>query len=313
MSAVVRVVRSGRTEALHRVSVAVVDASGRLVAGAGDLETRFFARSALKPFQAQVALTFGSGLAGEELALACASHGGLPEQVAIVERILADGGLTERDLGVPPAWPNSLVGRDAAVRAGATAPRRLFHNCSGKHSSMLRACVAADLPIDTYLSPGHPLQQAIAAEVEELTGEDPGLPGVDGCGAPIHRMSPRGLGRAFAVLATDPDRGPVRAAMRDHPALIGEPGRVDGVVGTALGGAAKIGAEGCLGIAVVPAGLGIAIKVWDGSARALEPIVAATLDRLDLLTPELGRLLEVPVLGGGRTVGWSVPEVEWRT
>lgn len=311
MSAVVRVVRSGRTEAVHRASMAVVDVDGNAVATAGDLTTPFFARSSLKPFQAQGSLRFGAGLTDEDLALACASHGGLPEQLAIVERILRLGGLDERDLRVPPDWPSSIRGRDEVIRGGGREARRIYHNCSGKHAGMLRACRASDLPIDTYLSPGHRLQEAIAEDVRELTGEHFGLPGIDGCGAPIQAMTVVGLAKAFAALATDPDRVMVHDAMRDHPGLIGEPGRVDGVVATAVGGAAKIGAEGCIGIALSSHGLGVAIKAWDGSSRVLGPLVAATLDRLGLLTPELDRELEVAVLGGGRTVGWLEPDVEW--
>ncbi len=309
MSALVRVVRSGRAEAFHRVSVAVLRPQGEVVAAAGDCDTPFFARSALKPFQAQVALRFGADLAGADLALACASHGGFPQQLAIVEGILADGGLSESDLATPHAWPSAALARDAAVRAGADVPRRIFHTCSGKHAAMLRACRSSGLPTDTYLSPGHPLQAAIAQEVRTLTGEEVGLPGIEGCGAPVFAMTVVGLAKAFAALATDPERAVVRDTMRDHPDLIGEPGRVDGVVGTALGGAAKIGAEGALGLAVD--GLGIAIKVWDGGARALEPLVASVLDRLGMLTPALAGQLESPVAGGGRTVGWLVPEIEW--
>ncbi len=311
MSAVVRVVRSGRTEAVHHASVAVVDASGSVVAAAGDLDTPFYGRSALKPFQAQVSLRFGASLKGEDLALVCASHGGTPAHLTIVERVLAAGGLTEDDLGTPAAWPNSAGGRDTAVRAGATEPRRLFHNCSGKHAGMLRACLASGLPIDTYLSPGHPLQAAIAEDVHRLTGEDFGLPGVDGCGAPVQPMTVTGLARAFATLATDPERAEVHDTMRDHPVLIGEAGRVDGVIGSALGGASKIGAEGSLGIAVSSHGLGVAMKVWDGSSRALEPLASAVLERLGLLAPQLARQLEIRVLGGGRTVGWLEADVEW--
>lgn len=311
MSAVVRVVRSGRTEALHHASIAVVDRNGTIVAATGDVTTPFHARSSLKPFQAQVSQRFGSNLMGKALAIACSSHAGLPEQLRIVQRILDEAGLDEADLRVPVDWPSSPRGRDEAVLSGAREPRRIFHNCSGKHSAMLRACRASDLPIDTYLSPGHPLQAAIGEEVRGITEEDFGPPGVDGCGAPVFALTVVGLARAFAGLATDPGRTEVHDAMRDHPGLIGEPGRVDGVVATALGGAAKGGAEGCLGIAVSSGGLGIGIKIWDGSERALRPMVAATLDRLDLLTPELETALEVVVSGGGRTVGWLEADVEW--
>ncbi len=46
---------------------------------------------------------------------------------------------------------------------------------------------------------------------------------------------------------------------------------------------AKIGAEGVQGIGVRGAGIGIAVKVADGSKRALRPVVVSVLDQLGLL------------------------------
>ena len=48
----VEAVRGGIVESVHRVSVAVVDAGGRLVARSGDPDFVTFLRSAAKPFQA---------------------------------------------------------------------------------------------------------------------------------------------------------------------------------------------------------------------------------------------------------------------
>ena len=44
--------RGAHPENIHHGSVAVVDASGRLLASVGDIETPLFTRSSLKPFQA---------------------------------------------------------------------------------------------------------------------------------------------------------------------------------------------------------------------------------------------------------------------
>lgn len=310
MTAVVTVVRSGRVESIHRGSIAVVDRDRTLLRSAGDHDQTFFARSSLKPFQAQVSQRFGAALEGETLALACASHGGTARQLEVVRRMLEEVGLDEGALATPPDWPYVPEARDAAVRAGAREPQRIFHNCSGKHAGMLRACVASGEAIETYLSPSHPLQMAIREEVAGLLGADPGVPGVDGCGAPVYEMSVVGLARMYASLAADPDRSEIRETMRANPTLIGAEGREDGVIGAALG-AAKHGAEACLGIAVASEGIGIALKVWDGAPRAVGPLAIAVLDELDLLTDELRRELEVPVLGGGRTVGWLEAEVSW--
>lgn len=311
MSAEVRVVRSGGVEAVHRGAIAIVDADGRTIRAAGDVDATYFARSSLKPFQVQVVQRLGAALEGETLALGCASHAGTPGHLEVVRRMLEEVGLDESSLATPRSWPGSLDGRDAAVRSGAREPQRIFHNCSGKHAGMLRACVASDLPTETYVSPAHPLQVAIRDEVADLLGHDPGRPGVDGCGAPVYRVSSVGLASMFAGLASDPGRAEVRTTMGANPVLIGGEGHEDGVIGAAVG-AAKFGAEACLGIAVESEGIGIALKVWDGSVRGVAPLAAAALDEVGLLTDDLRAALERPVLGGGRTVGWLDADVTWR-
>ena len=52
----VQVVRSGVEESVHLGDVAVCDASGRLLASAGDPDRVTFVRSCMKPIQAAVSL-----------------------------------------------------------------------------------------------------------------------------------------------------------------------------------------------------------------------------------------------------------------
>lgn len=298
-------------ESVHQGAISVVDADGTVLRAAGDQDATFFARSSLKPFQAQVSQRLGAALEDETLALACASHAGTPRHLEVVRRMLEEVGLDESVLATPASWPSSSAGRDAAVRGGARGPEPIFHNCSGKHAGMVRACVASDLPLDTYLSPDHPLQAAIRDEVASALGADPGTPGVDGCGAPVYTVTVSGLATLFASLATDPGRAAIRSTMRANPVLIGGEGEADGLIGAEFG-AAKHGAEACFGIAIEAEGIGIGIKVWDGSERAVAPLAAAALDALGLLEDPLRSALERSVLGGGRTVGWLEADVEWR-
>src|SRR5690606_32806760 len=118
-------------------------------------------------------------------------------------------------------------------------PRRVWHNCSGKHSGFLRACVGSGWPTSSYLDPEHPLQQRISAVITEVGGFDPDPVGVDGCGAPVHRTTARTMARMFAVLATDPRFETVYTAMHRYPALVGGNGEIDSTIASSLDAVAK--------------------------------------------------------------------------
>src|SRR5881396_4162562 len=110
-SVIVEELRGGLVETRHVVHAAVVDATGRLLAHAGDPELVTFWRSAAKPFQALPLVEDGVverfGLTGEDLALACASHSSEPGQVAGVRELLGKIGCSERDLLCGPHPPLS--------------------------------------------------------------------------------------------------------------------------------------------------------------------------------------------------------------
>jgi len=184
-----RVIRSGVVEATHDGAVAVVAPDGRLVASHGDVDRRFYIRSAAKPFQALVERSAGAVFTPEQIATICASHGAQPIHLAYVSSILAGVGLDESALQCPPAWPIARSARDRLVRAGHASPRRLWHNCSGKHAGMLAACVATGWPTETYLDPDHPLQERISDGLSAALHTDIANPGVDGCGAPVYEVS----------------------------------------------------------------------------------------------------------------------------
>jgi L-asparaginase II len=69
----------------------------------------------------------------------------------------------------------------------------------------------------------------------------------------------------------------------------------------------KVGAEGLHCAAVLGAGIGIAVKVADGSDRAAVPALVRTLALLEVIDDEqrvhLASLGRPAVLGGGRPVG----------
>ena len=166
------IVRSGLGEAIHDVDVYAVDAAGNELLSSGDPDHPMYYRSAVKPFQATIAIEAGLQTPPEHLAVVCASHGGWPVHLATVRAILGIAGLDEAALQTPPAWPFSVGATALRQQRGARHPRSIFHNCSGKHAGMLAACVAAGWPTETYLEPDHPLQVGIVELIADVTGVD---------------------------------------------------------------------------------------------------------------------------------------------
>jgi L-asparaginase II len=306
-------VRSGLAETYHDGVVAVCDQDGSILAWSGDVDRPFYLRSAAKPFQAWVSQQSGAGLEPVELALACASHRGHPVQVSIVASILAGGGLTEADLACPADWPLWAPAARRLSAAGHDRPRRIWHNCSGKHAGFLRACVARGWPVDGYLDPDHPLQRQIVAFVSEVGGFGVEPVGVDGCGAPVLRTNARAMARMFATLATEVRMGEVFTAMHRYPALVSGNDEGDSAIATAIHAAAKGGAQGCIGVGLA-SGLGVAVKSWDGIHDAAVVGAIAALSSVGALTETASRRLAARarpvVLGGGRPVGEIQPELE---
>ena len=305
----VELVRSGVVESVHRASVLAVRADGSDALALGEVDRPVFPRSANKPLQAVALLEAGWSPPDEEaLALATASHSGEPRHLAVVRRTLAAAGLEEGALGCPAMLPLSEAAAHELLRSGAGASP-LTMNCSGKHAAMLAACVARGEPLGSYLDAASPLQQAITASIQRLAGEPVVHIAVDGCGAPQHALTLRGLARAFSTLTTSAaagQDGPCRriaSAMTARPDLVGGTGREVTTLMTALPGVvAKDGAEGVFA-AALPDGAAVAVKVADGASRAAVPVLVAALRALGVASDALAALARPPVLGGGVPVG----------
>ncbi|GAA3644803.1 asparaginase [Microbacterium marinilacus] len=306
--------RGGFVESRHAGSAVVLSPAGEVVSALGDPEALVLPRSSLKPLQAVAVVTAGAPLEGERLAMATASHAGTDRHVGVVRDILSAAGLTDDALACPAAWPSDAATRDAMV-SDHLGPSPVRHNCSGKHASMLAACVATGWDVHGYLDPSHPLQQHIREVVERLTGEKIAATVVDGCGAPVHALTLAGLARGVHRVGTSSERSPfalhrVAGALvrtvRENPWVIDGPGRSDTFAIERFGVFSKLGAEG-VQVMVAPDGTTVALKTLDGSLRAA-PLVALTL------LARAGALVESDVAdaashalfsvqGGGREVG----------
>lgn len=296
--------RGAEIESRHRVHAAVVDGNDALFAAAR--ESRFVCswRSCAKPFQVMPFVESGGfdelRWGDDQLALACASHGGEPEHVALAERMLTDVGLEEGDLACGPHDPLSSRGLKILRESGARLTR-LHNNCSGKHAAMLARAQTAGWPTYGYERKDHPVQRCCLQSVAAWCGlpeRDIGQ-AVDGCGVVAFALPLEHMARAWSRLARAANAGEEPAArivgaMRTRPFLIGGTDRFDSVLIEETDGRviAKIGAEGVHSVAIPEQGIGFAVKVEDGAQRAQFPAVLRLLQLFDVLPATLPQRLD---------------------
>jgi L-asparaginase II len=237
-------------------------------------------------------------LTGPQLALACASHAGSQAHLDVALSILRGAGVDENSLRNTPDKPLDPKERAAW---GDKAPTSLAANCSGKHSAMVATCVANGWDLESYKKPDHPLQRAIAAEFEKLSGEKITKVGVDGCGAALFAISLRALAHAVRnlTLSNEPIHQEVVNACRDNPVMVSGIGRLPTLLMQKVPGLfVKDGAEGVM-IMSTPKGEVIVWKMSDGSQRGNSPLSIATLSHLGISVD----LERENVMGDGQVVG----------
>ena len=335
----VDVMRGNAIESTHCGALAVLDADGAVVASLGDIQRPIFPRSAVKVLQALPLVASGAsdrlGLTDDELAIACASHGGEKIHAQTAARMLAKAGLDANALECGTHWPY-LDSAARALAAGGREPSALNNNCSGKHAGFL--CLACALHggkpdlqqyVRGYVGAEHPVMREVTAALQAATGHDlANTPrGIDGCSIPTFAIPLRHLALAFARVGTgigltaghaDAAKR-LRTAVAKAPYLVAGSGRFDTRVMERLGARVfcKVGAEGVYCAALPERGLGVAIKIDDGNnARAAEVVMAAVIEAFVTLDEgeatfmrslsdlqmnnwngiEVGRLIATPVL-----------------
>jgi L-asparaginase II len=295
--------RGDIVESFHRGALAVVDTAGSVLRQAGDIDRPVYARSAVKSLQALPLVASGAaerfGLTNEELALACASHGGQAWHAATAGAMLAKAGLDAGVLECGVHWPfDEQAARTLA--ASGEAPCALHNNCSGKHSGF--ACLGALMAGDAdaargllrgYVEPDHVVMREVGAALEAVTGvrlaDAPRA--TDGCSIPTFAFPLRALAHAFARFGTGAGLAPgharaaarLRAAVAAAPLMVAGTARLDTQLMTHFGARlfCKVGAEGVYCAALPELGLGIALKMDDGNtARAAEVALVALVEAL---------------------------------
>ncbi len=327
----VEVTRNNTVESRHFGAAVVCDFKGNVVESWGDIQGLIFPRSALKPMLAIHLLESGASdhylLNDAELSLACSSHQGEKIHQDLVTSWLTRLGLTEDNLACGAVLPEDTDSAHQLLASGRHGCR-IHHNCSGKHTGFLTTALHLGLSLDNYHLLDHPLQQLSLEILSDLADIDlKQYPiGIDGCGLPAPMMPLQQLAHAIARFANPVDLSESRAKAiyRLHEAITNEPlyiaghGTVVSELNEVTKGAvlAKTGAEGIVIAALPERGLGIALKIADGSARARSVALLAILDHLDALSDDekhklQGHISPAIINSRGLVVGEIRPAVSW--
>ncbi|MEX1173832.1 MAG: asparaginase [Chloroflexota bacterium] len=294
----VRLVRGGIEESVHRGDIVEADATGRLIHQLGDPDRLVTLRSTVKPFGVVALIEAGGieafGLEPAELAIMASSHSGEDLHVRTLQGIFRRAGVSQSLLacgsdGMPlDPLTAARLARDGE-KAGA-----LRHMCSGQHAVTLLLARLRDWDLESYWQATHPAQAVYRSAVARAYGTTPDRlrTAIDGCGLETYAFRLREVAQAYALLAdpgavpaTDPrsEIAPaltiVRDAMLANPEMIGgRHDRLDTSLMKAVPGAviSKAGMEALRGIAILAraraggrngangAASGLAVKIEDG-------------------------------------------------
>ena len=268
------------SESVHRVHAVVCDGKGRVLLSAGDAGFETFIRSALKPFQALPFLSSGAAdqmdIGERGIAISCASHAGTNLHAREAFKLLWKAELDPSQLQCP-------------IPPNGDSP--LQYNCSGKHAAFLATSRKMAWPLDDYLQGDHPVQVEVNRRVAELLGlpADELVAARDDCGAPTLRLQLAQMALLYAHLGASrhAELEQISRAMLAHPDLVAGEGRFDTELMRRSHGQvlSKGGAEGIQCLSRIGEGLGVAIKVEDGSRRAKQAVALYLLRELEWLTP----------------------------
>ena len=288
-------------ESMHRGDIAVVNYKGDLLYYLGDPYKVTYIRSAAKPLQAMNVVLSSAyheyDLTLDELAVMCDSHYGESFHTKVVERLLSKIYLTKEHL--LGGSVHSLSSKVALQQAwDHRNPDQLVSDCSGKHAGFLAVCKKNGYPVHNYNAQDHPLQKEIVDIISKMCQypSERIKIGVDGCSVPVHALPVFNMALGYARLA-NPVGLPnsyLKAASTVFDAMINYPEMIAGTDGFCtelirnthgklIG---KIGAEGVYCVGVKGSGIGIALKMEDGSMDRIPPVIIKILKDLKLLSQD---------------------------
>ena len=269
--------RGSNIESIHKIHAVISDKKGRVLMCAGNPEYRTFIRSALKPFQAIPFVSSGAASkindASKSIALACGSHSGSKLHSREAFKILWEYDIDINNLKCPKLNSSPLE-----------------HNCSGKHAAFLATCKKLNWPIDSYLKGDHPLQAEIFRIVSELLNIPLSEINAerDDCGAPTLYLKLIEMSKLYSLLSgsDNAELEQISRAITTNPTMISDNNKFDTEIIRASHGQviSKGGAEGIQCLCKVNEGIGIALKVEDGSKRAKHAASLHLLKQLEWIS-----------------------------
>ena len=318
----VRQVRGGIEESVHRGDVVQVDVDGVLIRGLGDPDRVANLRSCVKPFGVVTLIEAGGieafDLEPAELAIMASSHSGEDLHVRTIQGMYRRANLSQALIATgAEGMPLDALTAARLARDGEKAsPVR--HMCSGQHSVFLLLSRLMDWDPTGYWLDDHPAQVAYRAVIARAFGTTSGRlrTAIDGCGVATYAFPLREIARAYALLA-DPSAVPardarsslapgltlVRDAMLANPEMVGGTrDRLDTSLMKAAAGrvVSKGGMEALRGLALLPGAAaspatasGIALKVEDGDGyeRGTWAATVEVLSQAGVLDPQALRVL----------------------
>ncbi|HET8786383.1 MAG TPA: asparaginase [Candidatus Limnocylindrales bacterium] len=320
----VRHVRNGIEESLHRGDIVEADATGRLIRSLGDPDRIVSLRSTVKPFGVVALIEAGGieafGLEPPEIAIMASSHSGEDFHVRTLQGMFRRAGVSQSALACgSEGMPLDPLTAARLARDGEK-PGPIRHMCSGQHAVSLLLSRLKGWDIDGYWQPEHPSQVAYRSAVARAYGTTPERlrTAIDGCGVETYAFPLRQVAQAYALLA-DPAALPardqrrslapaltvVRDAMIAHPEMVaGRHDRLDTSLMKAAGERliSKAGMEALRAIAILPgprsgthlagpSGLAVKIEDGDGYDRGSWAASIEALRQVGVLDAQALRLL----------------------
>ena len=291
----VRLVRNGIEESVHRGDIVEADVDGRLLRQLGDPERVVTLRSTVKPF-GLVALVEAGGIEAfdlepAEVAIMASSHSGEDLHVRTLQGMFRRANVSQTLLACgAEGMPLDALTAARLARDGEK-PGPLRHMCSGQHAVSLLLSRLNGWELETYWHADHPSQVAYRSAVARAFGIAPDRlrRAIDGCGVETYAFPLRAVAQAYAFLADpsrvgedDPRASVAAALMRVRDAMLANPEMIGGRhdrLDTSLMKAvpkrliSKAGMEALRGMAILPGGRvgtsgtqasGLAVKIEDG-------------------------------------------------